>query len=161
MAAMVRQEVKEEKKPFLKTAAYIFFVVLVVSLLVELTNKLPQTIGGIVSIIILVGTMVYCSYIINRKLAKYTYILIERELFFYKQIGKREKEILQIKLKDLEWVKPLREVKGEKRIKKRTYILTCRAKDKRNYVGQFTQGDKKYRVIFQPQEDLKKHIVKN
>ncbi|WP_026477246.1 hypothetical protein [Alkaliphilus transvaalensis] len=159
MASLIRQTVSEPKKPFWQNMMYILAIVLIINVLVELTNFLPRGMAGIVSILILVLAGIFCSYLINRKLAQYTYVLIDDELIFHKQLGKREHKVLNVKVYDLDWVRPIDEVtdKGEA---KKIYSLSCKLKGEEIYVGQFERENKIYRFIFQPNETLYKAIDK-
>lgn len=153
MAALIRHTVSEPKKPFWQNLLYVLTMVLGINILVELTNYLPRKPAAIVSVGILVFAAALCSFLINRKLAQYTYILIEDELIFYKQIGKREIKILNIKVDEINWIKQIDLVSKEKKAKK-IYGLACKLRGKGVYVGEFQQNNSLCRFIFQPSEDL-------
>lgn len=157
MAALIRQTVSEPQKPLWKNIFYVLAVVLGINLAVELTNFLPKTIAGIASVIILIFSAVFISYLLNRKLAQYTYILIEDELIFYKQLGKRENKVLNVKIYDLDWIKPIDQLAKKEKIKK-VYPLSCSLKGEDIFVGQFKENGKVYRFIFQPNDGLHKAI---
>ncbi|MBM7614733.1 hypothetical protein [Alkaliphilus hydrothermalis] len=157
MAALIRQTVSEPQKPLWKNILYVLAVVLGINLAVELTNFLPKAIAGIVSVIILIFSAVFISYLLNRKLAQYTYILIEDELIFYKQLGKRENKVLNVKIYDLDWIKSMDQLAKKEKVKK-IYSLACRLKGEDVFVGQFKEDEKVYRFIFQPNDGLLKAI---
>ncbi|GAB6086055.1 hypothetical protein [Alkaliphilus crotonatoxidans] len=159
MAALIRHTVSESKKSLWQNIRFILIVVIGINLLVELTNFLPRKAGSIVSIVILIFVAGLCSYIINRRLAQYTYILIADELIFYKQIGKKENKILNIKIYDINWIKPVDEMPKSKTCKK-IYGLACRLKGKGVYGGEFNQDNKTYRFILQPSEELLNELGK-
>jgi len=157
MAALIRQTVNEPQKPLWKNVLYILAVVFGINLSVELTNFLPKTIAGITSVMILIFSAVFISYLLNRKLAQYTYILIEDELIFYKQLGKRENKVLNVKIYNLDWIKPINQLAKKEKVKK-VYSLACKLKGEDVFVGQFKEDGKVYRFIFQPNDGLCKAI---
>lgn len=159
MAALIRHTVSESKRTLWQNILYVLGLVLGINLLVELTNFLPKKAGSYVSIAILVFVAGLCSYLINRRLAQYTYILIADELIFYKQIGKRENKILNIKIQDINWIKPVNEMPRSKACKK-IYGLACKLKGKGVYGGEFKQNNKTYRFILQPSEELLSELLK-
>ncbi len=153
MSATVRHTVSEPKKPFWQNILYVMVVVLGINLLVEFTNFLPKGMAAIVSVLILIFAAGFSSFLINRKLAQYTYILIADELIFIKQVGKRENKVLNLSLHEIEWIKPIGEVTEKKKCEK-IYSLACKLKGKGVYMGQFKKENKLYRFIFQPNEAL-------
>lgn len=159
MAASMRETVSEPKQPFWKVMLYILAITIGISVLIELTYLLPQFYGGIASILILIFSTLLCSYIINRKIAKYTYVLTDNELVFYKKIGKREKQILNVKFQDIEWIKPVAMVNRQEKYKK-TYGLSCRLRGEDIYTCQYKQNGKTRRFIFQPSKAFYRELMK-
>ncbi|SCX79960.1 hypothetical protein [Alkaliphilus peptidifermentans] len=159
MSTLIRHTASEPQKPLWKIIIYIIGIVLAINYLVELTNLLPKNIAAIASVLVLILTAALCSYVINRKLAKYTYLFIENELVFYKQIGKRENKVIDVKTWEMEWIKPLHEVNQKIKYKK-TYWMSCRFRGPSVYAAQFKRNNHLYRVVFQPNESLHKELYR-
>ncbi|KAB3537825.1 hypothetical protein F8154_02265 [Alkaliphilus pronyensis] len=159
MPNLIRCTASEPQPPLWRLILYIVGIVLSINFLVELTNLLPKNLAAIASILILILTAALCSYIINRKLAKYTYILIENDLVFNKQLGRRENRVLDVKIYDIDWIKPIQEAREKVKYKK-TYWLTCKFTGSDIYVGRFMRNNQIYRFVFQPNESLRKELYK-
>ncbi|ABR46321.1 hypothetical protein Amet_0078 [Alkaliphilus metalliredigens QYMF] len=159
MAAMIRHTASEPKKPFWQTMLKIIGALLVINLFVELTNFMPKNYASIASVMILLISTGLTSYLINRNLAKYTYILIEDDLIFYKEIGSKEKKVLDVKIYDIQWIKPIQALDKQEKCNK-TYGIACRLKGKGVYVGQYENDGKINRFIFQPSEGLLEELQK-
>ncbi|MCC5911102.1 MAG: hypothetical protein JJT76_11765 [Clostridiaceae bacterium] len=160
MAIMIRQTVSAEKKSFGQTMAYIFGIVISINILIELTNLLPVKYATVSSILVIIGCAIVCSHVINRKIAKYTYVLLEKELIFYKEIGTREKKVLNIKIQDIEDIKPVKKVHKGKGCSK-VHCLTSKLRGKGVYIGHYRVGEKLHGFIFQPNQDLYRELMKD
>ncbi|KAB3531804.1 hypothetical protein [Alkaliphilus serpentinus] len=157
MAALIRHTACEPQKPLWQTLLSIVGIVLGINFLVQMIHLLPAKLAALASIAVLLFSARVCSYLINRKLAKYSYLLIDNQLIIQKQLGKRENAILDIKISDIQWIGPLREFKKEKKYKK-TYYLACRTRGDKVYVCEFTKNYKSYALIFQPNEAIAKEL---
>ncbi len=157
MGRMVRCSVNVE--PSKKRAAlYVLGIFLGINALIYISNKLPPLYGGLVSIGIIIGAGVLTSYLINRKLAEYTYTLIDNELMIFKRIGSREKLMMKMKVSDIESIVPLEEEDrgtGEKKQKvKRTYTYSCRLRGEGLYVGILRDGKHRVRFMIEPEKSF-------
>jgi len=159
MPMLIRHTACESPKPLWQNLLFIIGIVFGLSFLVQIINLLPPKLDAVASLAILVVAARLCSYIINRKLAKYNYLLIDNQLIIQKQIGKRENTVLVVETSDIERIKPIKEFIKEKRYKK-SYYLACRLRGEDVYSCEYAKNNKSYRLIFQPNEVLLKELIK-
>ncbi|WP_066503953.1 hypothetical protein [Abyssisolibacter fermentans] len=159
MIDFMREELEKEHKPLWKIILIIIFSIIALNYLITLCNKLGDKYAGIASIIVLISSIIICGLLITKLLASHVYVLLQSSLIFEKKIGKKSNTILKIKLKDIEFIKPYKEVEETKNVVS-TYKFTCRRNSNKIHYGQFNVDDKKYGLVFQPSDNFLKAIEK-
>ena len=160
MSALIRHTNSEPQRPLWKTALYLFGLIIGFQLTLVFISRLPKLLAGPMNSVVVVAIIAGTIYFVKRKMAKYTYLLIEDEIIFYKQVGKKETKVLKVKVNEIEWIRPIDKVKKLTKCPK-TYILSCRTKGKGVYIGQFKQNNTSLRFIIQPSDALYNEIQLN
>jgi len=151
VSAMIRQSVSAPKKSFSKIMSLIFFVAIILNIFIELTNYLSAKLAMIISIVIVFNAILICMYIIKRRVAAYTYTIIDDELIIKRELGDCECTLLNIKVKDIEFIKPIENLKHETKCTK-TQRFSCRLRGIKQYYGQYRINNNVYRFIFEPDQ---------
>ncbi len=160
---IIEHQVSEPKKPTWQVFLIVIGLVLGVNGAVLTINRLPGGYGGIAGLSLIVLMALYSSRLMNRKLATYTYRWDGVQLEIERKIGRRSKPLLEIPGDQLEWVRPLQELKTTLMKMKRprkTMAYACRLDGEGVYMLQFLEGKGTYRVIFQPNPSLAKALQK-
>ncbi|SMP56452.1 hypothetical protein [Anoxynatronum buryatiense] len=160
---IIEVKAQEPKKPVWKVFLLVVALVLGVNTAVVLTNQMPGGYGGLAGLLIIVSLAFYSSRLMNRKLATYTYRFDGSELQVERRLGRRDKPLIEIPIHQVEWVRPLAEIQPQlprmKRARKTMYYA-CRVKGDDVYLLQFYEGTRRYRMLFQPGEQLAKALNK-
>lgn len=159
MSVMIRHTVSEPKKSFWKVMILIFIIAILINISIELTNYLPSKLAMFISIGVVILSVVICFYIINRKIAKYMYIIINGTLTINRQIGNKEQTLLYIKIKDIECIRPMEFIKEEGNCDK-TLRLCCKLRGIELYFAQYRENGKLHRFIFQPDQRIYNEILR-
>lgn len=159
MASLIRHTACEPPKPLWQNLLLVLGIALGSNVLIQLISLLPSKLAALASIALLVFAARLCSYVLNRKLAKYNYLLIDNHLIIKKQLGKRENTVLDIKIADIKWIKPIGEFKRDKKYKK-SYYLSCRLRGAAVYICEYTKDSKNYSFVFQPNDPLARELIK-
>lgn len=160
MSALIRHTNCEPQRPLWKTAAYLFALIASFQVLSELVDRLPRLLSETMSYLSLFALLGSIVYLLKVKAVRYTYLLIEDELIFYKQVGKKEAKVLNVRINEIEWLRPIESARRLEKCEK-TYILTCKTKGAGVYIGQFKQNGDCYRFIIQPCPELYSEIIAN
>ncbi|MDR5659225.1 hypothetical protein RH915_06955 [Serpentinicella sp. ANB-PHB4] len=164
MAFMLKQTVKKSKKPFRKITIYMLIALFLINIGIELTNNLPSKLGHGTSIVLLVLGLILCFYLVNASITAYTYTLIGDELTIAKEVGKKEKKILNIKVSDIQSICLVKEAQGTQK-QKEVSKLCCKTKGKKSYLVEYFKNNEKKSFIFEPNnvlyEELQRQFDKN
>lgn len=156
-------KVQEPKKPVWKVFLLVVALVLGVNAAVVVTNQLPGGYGGLSGLLLIFLLAFYSSRLMNRKLATYTYRFDGQELQVERRLGRKDKPLIEIPIAQVEWVRPLEEVKPQlprmKRARKTMYYA-CQVKGDDVYLLQFHEGSRRYRLLFQPGDQMAKALTK-
>lgn len=160
MKSVLREVVARRQRPFWQIMIIIIASVIFVNSVITLCNMLGEKYAGIASVIVLLIAIAVCSVIIFRLLSSYTYTLDDDELIFNKVVGRRETFILKLKLHDIIYIKPYKEVEKNKEIAY-TYKFVCEKDYDNFYIGEFERENKLYRFIIKPSDRLLRIVDKN
>ncbi len=160
MSSLIRHTNCQPQRPLWKSALYLFGIIIGFQLSLVLIGRLPRLIAETMNSAIVLAIAIGIIYLLKRKAAKYTYLLIADEIIFYKQVGKKETKVLKLKINEIEWIRPADKAKKLAKCSK-TYILSCRTKGNGVYIGQFKQNNESFRFIIQPSEALYNEIQAN
>lgn len=159
----IEHVVSEPPKPVWKVLLIVVSLVLGVNLAVLGINRLPGGYGGVAGLLLIAFLALYSSRLMNRKLAVYTYRWDGNELAVERKLGRRNKPLIEIPVDQIEWVRPLNELKSQiirmKRPRK-TMAYACQLKGNDVYMLQFHEGKSLYRLIFQPSPQMAKALQK-
>lgn len=155
--------VSEPKKPVWKVLLMVIALVLGVNLAVLGVNRLPGAYGGLAGLLLIIFLALYSSRLMNRKLAVYTYRWDGKELSVERKLGRRNKPLIEIPGEQIDWVRPLNELKSQMSRMKRprkTMAYACQLEGDGVYMLQFQEGKSFYRMIFQPSPQMAKALQK-
>lgn len=160
MSALIRHTNCQPQRPLWKTGLYLFGLIVGFQVILDLGDRLPGLLSKIVNSISVLALMASIVYLLKIKAVRYTYLLIEEEIIFYKQVGKKETKVLNVRIDEIEWLRPIQKMKRLERCQK-TYILSYKAKGIGVYMGQFKKNNECYRFIIQPSQELYNEIQAN
>lgn len=153
MQGMIKQTVSKKARPFWQVIIVVLLYVIGVNYLITLCNTLGGKYINIASLLILFFSLVVVALIIYRFLSKYMYLLIDDKIVFQKHIGNQNKKVLEIKLEEIQYLKPYKEIQSQKDIA-HTYKFVCDREYDKFYVGEFMRDCKRYRFVFKPSERM-------
>ncbi len=160
---MIKHTVSEPKKSFLNTALIVIGIVIFVNVAVHLINLLPGSYGGVGGFFLILALAIYTSRLMNRKLASYTYEWDGKKLTIQKRLGRRDKTMLELPRNNIQWIRPMEEIRHQlpnmKRPRK-TLSMACRIRGDTVYLLQYRDGNRMYRVMMEPGEGLYKELKK-
>ena len=160
---MIRHTVSEPKKSFLRIVLIVIGIVIAVNFAVHLINLLPGSYGGLGGFFLILVLAIYTSRLMNRKLASYTYEWDGKKLTIQKRLGRRDKTMLELPRENIQWIRPMEEIRHQlpnmKRPRK-TLSMSCRIRGEDVCLLQYRDGKKMYRVIMEPGEGLYKALKK-
>ena len=160
---MIKHTVSEPKKAFLPTLLLVVGLVVAINFSVHLINRLPGGYGGPTGLFLIMFLAGYTSRLMNRKLAAYTYEWDGKQLKVLKKLGRREKTMLELPRENIEWFRPIEEVRpqlGKMKRPRKTLAMSCRVTGDKVYLLQYKDGSKIYRLILEPSEKLRKELKK-
>ena len=161
---MIEHQVQEPPRPVWQVLLLVVGMVLGVNAVVVWINRLPGGYGGLGGLLLILAMILYSSRLMNRKLARYTYRWDGSQLSVEKRIGRKDKPMIEIPGNQMEWIRPMEEVKGQlhqmKRVRK-TLAFACRLKGEGVFMLQFVERKRTYRLIFQPGDTLAKALQKH
>lgn len=155
--------VNEPRKPVWKVLLLVVSLVLAVNLAVLGINRLSGGYGGMAGLLFIFFMAFYSSRLMNRKLAVYTYRWDGKELAVERKLGRRNKPLIEIPVDQIEWLRPLNELKSQLARMKRprkTMAYACKLEGEGVYMLQFHEGKSLYRLIFQPSPQMAKALQK-
>lgn len=159
----LEHQVQEPKRPVWQVLLLVVALVLGVNAAVVWTNRLPGGYGGLAGLLLILVLVFYSSRLMNRKLARYTYRWDGRELSVERRIGRKDKPLIEIPGSQLDWVRPLAQVKpqlGRMKRARKTMVYACRLEGEDVHMLQFHEGKRMYRMIFQPDKAMVKALQK-
>ncbi|MTI72013.1 MAG: hypothetical protein FH751_17340 [Firmicutes bacterium] len=156
MRKVIREVETKNIRPLWQVSLMFLLSVVFINFLITLSNKLGKY-NDFASFIILTLSLIALIILIKKVLCNYVYTLDDEQLVFKKGIGKKSKLILDLNLNEIDFIRPIKEVKKDKGVS-HTYKLMCNKNNKKLYVGQFIRDGKKYRFVFKPSENLIKSI---
>ncbi|SFH78661.1 hypothetical protein SAMN05192551_10344 [Tindallia magadiensis] len=160
---MIKHTVSTPKKSFSSTLLIVIGLVVAVNFSVHVINRLPGSYGGLGGLLLILALAIYTSRLMNRKLASYIYEWDGEKLRISKKIGRRDKMVLELPKENIQWIRPLEEIRSQlpqmKRPRK-TMALSCRLQGDAIYLLQYVDGKRTYRVIFEPGAKLQKELKK-
>ncbi|WDV45971.1 hypothetical protein PV797_21220 [Clostridiaceae bacterium M8S5] len=151
-----KEEVTKKNKSLWEIIIIVLVAIVCVNYLITLCNKLEY--ASLAAVIVLTASIVTCSLLITKLLSSYVYVLLQGSLIFEKKIGSKSKTLLKIKLQDIDFIKPYKEIKDTKNIVLNKFII--RGVKNTIYYVQFTENNKKCGVIFQPTDSFISAIEK-
>jgi len=157
MRKVLREVKTKQIRPLWQVGLIFLISVVLINNLITLCNGLGRRYASIASFIILLISIGGFSLIIVKLLKSYTYTLDNEELIFQKGLGARSNIILKLNLKELEFIKPIKNVKPNKKVK-HTYKFVCDKERDKFYVGQFNRDGKEIRFVFKPSKEMLKSI---
>ena len=160
---VLEHRVEEPQRPTWQIILLVVALVVGINAVVMFANRFPGSFGGLIGLVLIFVLAFYSSRLMSRKLARYTYRWDGRELAVERRLGRKNKPLLEIPGKQIDWVRPLEEVRPQlarmKRVR-RTIAYACRTKGKDVYMLQFHEGTRRYRLIFQPSDPMVKSLVR-
>ncbi|KGG80893.1 hypothetical protein Y919_03885 [Caloranaerobacter azorensis H53214] len=157
MRNVIKEVITKKPKPFWEVILMVLTFVVGVNFLITLCNKLGEKYAGLASIAILILSIIICMFIIKRLLECYTYILVDDELLFEKNVGKKNNLILKVPIDDIKIIRPYRELENDENIAY-TYKFICDREYDKFYFAEFEKEGKRYRFIFKPSDRLLKAL---
>ncbi len=159
----MEHQVQEPARPVWQVLLLVVTLVVGVNAAVVAINRLPGGYGGLAGLLLIVVLAFYSSRLMNRKLARYTYRWDGTQLFVERRIGRKDKPLIEIPGSQLDWVRPLAEVKpqlGRMKRARKTMVYACRLEGEDVHILQFHEGKRIYRMVFQPDKAMAKALMK-
>lgn len=152
MNHIINETLSKEKNSIMSLIASGFGAVILLNIFITATNNMGEY-QSIACVILLAVFIMIISFIIINIFSIYNYCLNEDSISFEKIYGKKTREILTVKFKDIKFVKHIRELETNTDVQK-TYYFIYRYMEKECYFCEFVTNDKLYRFIFKPSERL-------
>lgn len=159
MTIKYKEHIKKEVKGW-KAVLFILAFIIAIKIITEVLIQLPnQRLAGYASVAILILMIAFSFKIINRVITEYEFILTHNALKVEKIIGKRgHKQVLNVKFKQIEYFISEERLKidqqQEKRKIRKKQNLTLIGMEEKKVIGVYTEQDKLYSFIFQPDEKM-------
>lgn len=154
----MEQIVERQKKSTFKTLLAIIGLVILIDFIIFIMNRYVEDLSPhIANILVILLVVISCSFILIKYFSKYSYILEEDQLIFYRVIGKRKFEMLRIDQPDLVYIRPYKD-------EKYTYNFTFDKKGKELYIGGFIDDNRRMSFLFSPNKQILegvKRMLKN
>ncbi|CCQ97534.1 hypothetical protein CULT_650039 [[Clostridium] ultunense Esp] len=150
----MEQIVERQKRSTFKTFLVIIGFVILIDFIIFIMNRYVEDLSPyIANIAIIFLVVISCSFILIKYFSKYSYIIEEGQLIFYRVIGKRRFEILRIDRLNLIYIRPYKD-------EKYTYNFTFDKKGKEVYIGGFIDNNRRMNFLFNPNEQILKGLKK-
>ncbi len=155
MSLIVKQTLKNKELNFWKILFMVLGTIVLVNLATAFITRFGTKFGSISAITVLISCIIFCIFIIYRKLAYYNYKIIDNEAMFERVIGKANHIFFHIDLKNMDYIRPYKDViSNEKGVRTYKFVI---GKNKENwYIIQFLKDGKIHRLIIEPDENFLK-----
>lgn len=150
----MEQIVERQKKSSWKTFLILIGFVVLIDFIIFIMNRYVEDLSPyIANIAVIFLVVLSLSYILIKYFSKYSYIIEEGQLIFYRVIGKKRFQMLRIDSHNLINIRPY---KGED--EEYTYNFTFDKKGEDVYIGGFIDNNRKTSFLFSPNENILKKL---
>ncbi|HFL3828652.1 TPA: hypothetical protein ACG3RW_004021 [Clostridioides difficile] len=151
----MEQLVERENKSVVKIFLVIIGFVLFINFIISFTDKYTERFPYITSLTTILLVTICCSHILIKYFSKYLYILEEKQLIFYRVIGKRKLEMLRVDISSLIYIGPYdREIEDGKY----PYKFIFNDNGEQIYIGRFKDNNSIIKFLFSPNEGFLKEL---